>query len=105
MDIPDATIKGHLDQEHKNKNSTQTNEVITERTNVVIPLIFDPTDKIYSDLPGQFTTKYSKGNQYIFVLYHYDSNAILTEPMKNRTGSEIFREYAELSNYLISRGM
>ena len=70
-----------------------------------IPLIVDPTEKIYSDLPGKFPTKYSKINQYIFVLYHYDYNAILTEPMKNRTGSEIFREYAELSNYLISRGM
>ena len=49
---------------------------------MVIPLIVDPTDKIYSDLPGQFPTKYPKGNQYIFVLYHYDSNEILTEPMK-----------------------
>ena len=77
MDIPEAMIKGHLDQEHKNKNSTQTNEVITERTNVVIPLIFDPTDKIYSDLPGRFPTKSSKGNQYIFVLYHCYYNVIL----------------------------
>ena len=52
MDTPEATIKGHLDQGHKKNNSTQTNEVITEITNVVIPLIFDPTEKytqIYQD--------------------------------------------------------
>ena len=54
---------------------------------MVIPLIVDPIDKIYSDPPVQFPTKSSKGNQYIFVLYHYDSNEILTEPMKDRTYS------------------
>ena len=72
---------------------------------MVIPLIVDLTDKIYSYLPGQFTTKSPKGNQYILVLYHYDSNKILTEPMKNRTKAEIVRSYEKLSNYLIDRGI
>ena len=102
LDTPEATIKGHLDQK---KNSTKTNEAIRDRANVVIPLIVDPTYKIYSDLPGQFTTKSPKGNQYILVLYHYDSNKILTEPMKNRTKAEIVRSYEKLSNYLIDRGI
>ena len=47
MDTPEATIKGHFDQEQKNKNSKKPNEVITEIKNVVIPLIVNPTDKIY----------------------------------------------------------
>ena len=72
---------------------------------MVIPLIFDPTEKIYSNLPGQFPTKFLKGNQYILVLYHYDSNKILTEPMKNITDAEIVRAYAKLRNYLINKGM
>ena len=50
-------------------------------------------------------TKYSKGNQYIFVLYNYDSNAFLTEQMKNRTDAEFFRAYSKLSDHLIDRGM
>ena len=72
---------------------------------MVIPLIVDPTDKIYLDLPGGFPAKSSKGNQYISVLYHYDYNVILTEPMKNRKDTEIFRSYAKLSDYLIDIGM
>ena len=62
---------------------------------MVIPLIVDPTYKIYSDLVGQFPTKASKGNQCIFVLYNYDYNAMLTGPMKKITGSEIIRAYAK----------
>ena len=72
---------------------------------MVIPLIVDPTDKIYLDLPGGFPAKSSKGNQYISVLYHYDYNVILTEPMKNRKDTEIFRSYAKLRDNLIDRGM
>ena len=72
---------------------------------MVIPLIVDSADKIYSDLPGRFATKSSEGNQYIFVLYHYDYNLILTEPMKKITDTEIVRAYAKLINYLIDKGM
>ena len=70
-----------------------------------MPLIVNPTEKIYSDLPGRFPTKSSKGYQYIFLLYHYDYDAILTEPTKNRTDAEIVRAYAKPRNYLIDRGM
>ena len=72
---------------------------------MVIPLIVDLTETIYSDLPGQLPTQSSKVNQYIFVLYHYDYNVILSELMQNRTDAEIFRAYAKLSNDLINRGM
>ena len=41
----------------------------------------------------------------MFVLYHNDSNSLLTEPMKNRTGTKNFRSYAKLSNYLIDVGI
>ena len=70
---------------------------------MVIPLIVDPNYEIYSYLPGQFPTKYSKGNQYIFVAYHYNSNVILLEPMKNGTDAEIVISYAKLRNYLKDR--
>ena len=40
----------------------------------------------------------------MLVLYDYDSNAILTEPLRNREGTEILRGYAKLHTYLVSKG-
>ena len=52
--------------------------------------------KIYSDQPGRFPKKSSHGNQYIMVLTEVDSDAILVEPMKNRTAREMIRAYQVL---------
>ncbi len=40
----------------------------------------------------------------MLVLYDYDSNAILTEPIKNRSGGEILKAYTKLHTYLTTRG-
>ena len=37
------------------------------------------------------------------VLYDYDSNAILTEPLKNNTTSELVRAQTRLTQYLLDR--
>ena len=39
--------------------------------------------KVFSDLTGAFPHKSSRGNLYVMVMYDYDSNAILSEPIKN----------------------
>ena len=39
------------------------------------------------------------------VLYYYDSNAILTEPLKNNTTSELVRAQTWLTQYLLDRGL
>jgi Reverse transcriptase (RNA-dependent DNA polymerase) len=44
--------------------------------------------KSYSDLTGRFPCKSELGNLYVMVLYAYDANAILVEPIKNRSDSE-----------------
>jgi hypothetical protein len=44
---------------------------------------------IYSDQTGRFPKKSSKGNQYIMVLVHINSGAILVAPMKDRTSGEM----------------
>ena len=41
------------------------------------------------DLTGHFPHCSSRGNNYILVAYHYDSNAILGEPLKNRQAATI----------------
>jgi hypothetical protein len=37
-------------------------------------------------------------------MYNYDSNAILAEPIKNRSGGKIMRAYTKLFKYLKQRG-
>ena len=39
--------------------------------------------KAYSDLTRRYPNISSRGNQYILVVYDYDSSGILVEPLKN----------------------
>jgi hypothetical protein len=71
-----ASVKGHLDQQHKNVRSAKQNppkpspepsfERLDQRTNVVFANIFEPTGQIYTGLPGRFPIQSNRGNQYIF---------------------------------------
>ncbi len=63
------------------------------------------TLKIYTNQPRQFPKKSSRGNQYIMVLAKVDSDAILVEPMKNRTAGEMVRAYQVLIDRLNSTGI
>jgi hypothetical protein len=65
----------------------------------------EATPKIYTDQPGRFPKKSSRGNQYIMVLAEVDSNAILVEPMKNRTAGKMVRAYQVLIDRLNSAGI
>jgi ribosomal protein S24E len=40
----------------------------------------------------------------MLVLHHYDTNAILVEPLKTRHGNEILRGYTKLYTHLTKRG-
>ena len=67
------------------------------KTNVVIFTNVGPSTtkegKIYSDLSGWFPTTPSRGNTYIYVMYLYDYNSILTTAMKNRSDKEMIRAF------------
>ena len=45
--------------------------------------------KTYSDQTGKFIIQSSRGNNYIFILYEYDSNFIFSIPIKNRQAKSI----------------
>ena len=49
------------------------------------------SDKACTELTIRLPVGSLHNMQYILVLYHYESNAILTEPMKYRTDDEIIR--------------
>jgi hypothetical protein len=112
-----ATAKGHLDQERNNLQTTQIKqedhhqdafpESIDTTTHQACASLMTFTSKetAYDDLTGRFPNISARGNQYLLIVYDYDSNAILVEPLKNKTAGEIKRSWIELNNILRSRGV
>ena len=104
-----ATIKGHQRQQYQNTASTKypedTNEKLEHRTNIVFAAITDPTDKAYSDFTGLLPVISSRGYKQFLVLYCYDANAIICEPIKNRLSKEIKRAFKTKIEYLKDRGL
>jgi hypothetical protein len=77
-----------------------------ERTHQVFSAIVDSgTRKIYTDQTGKFPVTSSRGNKYLFVLYDYDSNAILAEPIKSRKQDELLWAYQKLTQQLRKWGL
>jgi hypothetical protein len=61
--------------------------------------------QIYTDQTGIFPVVSSKGDKYIMILYDYDSNAILAQPIKDRTAPELLRAFQVMEQELVSRGL
>jgi hypothetical protein len=66
--------------------------------------IFEPTGQVYTDQTGKFVHPSSSGNNYMLVLYDYDSNSILAEPMKTKSASHILAAYETLYKQLVRAG-
>ena len=58
----------------------------------------------FIDLTGRFPYRSSRGYQYLLLLYDYDSNAILVEPLKNRKSDSIIAAWKKLVLILEKRG-
>ena len=104
-----ATIKGHLNQQRKNIRSTKDTSPIPTtpepRSNIIFASTIEYTGQIYSDLAGRYPITSSRGNKYLLIIYDYDSNAILAEPLKNRSDNEMLRAYQKQLTLLQSRGL
>jgi hypothetical protein len=114
-----ATTLGHQDQTRKNAQSTQPKPQLDleseqepdptshpQRTHQVFTAIVDSgTGKIYTDQTGQFPVTSSRGNKYLFVLYNYDNNTILAEPIKSRQQDELLRASKQLTQHLQKQGL
>ena len=53
----------------------------------------------FIDLTGRFPYRSSRGYQYLLLIYDYDSNAILVEPIKNRTSDSIIAPWKKNNNF------
>ena len=100
-----ATAKGHLEQEANNLRSTSRNqdnrfdetiapkqEIDNKCTQYIMCAIIDSKklySKSYFNQTGLSLIMSSRGNQHIFIMYHYDANNIYEVPIKNRQAASI----------------
>jgi hypothetical protein len=117
-----ATSKGHLRMQQQNIQSTKfsasldlatsldiipSQEPSNPRTNVVFAAILTEAElrKSYSDQTGKFPVQESsRGYNYVMILYDYDSNIILSKPLKTRQASELTTAWTSLHDQLQSNG-
>jgi hypothetical protein len=109
-----STTKGHLNQQRQNARTTKVKDpkvIITEpdldqgiKTQYVYAATID-AGQIYTDQTGIFPVVSRKGNKYIMILYDYDSNAILAQPIKDRTAPELLRAFQGMEQEFVARGL
>jgi hypothetical protein len=61
--------------------------------------------QIYTDQTGRYHVVSIKGNKYIMILYDYDSNAILAQPIKDCTALELLKAFQFMEQELVARGL
>ena len=116
------TAKGHIKQEFKGLQSTKPSippnslttidffpesDVPNVRTHSVVfaTLWIRAPDFASLDLTGRFPYRSSRGNEYMMVAYHYDANAILVEPMKNRSAMQLTNAWKALNKIFDRAGI
>ena len=108
-----ATELGHLDQERKNIRSTKSKSTNNDDPNITIKEVYikcyseneprtlaNTQQKIYSDQTDRFLYKLSRGSQYLLVMYDYDSNVIMFQPLKSRQSKEMAQAFTKCCNKL-----
>ena len=121
-----ATTLGHQDQEAKNLRTTRMAPAtrddpilldddeddddvapkLAPRSHQISVLLVDNQHhlKSYSDQTGRFPVPSSRGNNYIFVLYHQDTNSIHTVAIPNRKAASIRNAWEQTHRILLHQG-
>ena len=95
-----ATVQGHIHRKRKNLQSTQEHNnqphsddynfpispVPDKKINEVVYMLInkDEVCTAYQDLTGRFPARSTRGNKYVLIGYHYDSNCILGTAVENQ---------------------
>ena len=83
-----------------------TSDPDNQRSHHCYAAVFEPaTGQIHSDQTGKFIVASSAGNNYVLVVYDYDSNSILVAPMRSRTGPCILAAFQEIHARLVAAGL
>ena len=109
-------LKGHLDQEKQNLQSTKADLLEDafpskekEKTHDCLSFIILVPSKYkdglaYSDQTGRFPFASSRGHEYFYVMYCYDANAILVKPIKNRKSRTLVEAWDTTHKRLTKNG-
>jgi hypothetical protein len=109
-----ATTKGNLNQQRQNARTTKikNTRVVNQETEmdhgIKTQFVYAATidaGQIYNNQTGIFSVVSSKGNTYIMILYDYDRNSILTQPIKDRTSPELLKAFQVMEQELVARGL
>jgi hypothetical protein len=77
-----------------------------QRTHQCFTAVFQPSSgQIHSDQTGKFVVASSASNNYVLVVFDYDSNSILVEPMRSRTGPCILTAFQTVHAGLVAAGL
>ena len=114
------TSLGHMTQSYQGTQSTSKPApsilpdddlflpVGPEMTNNIMAAVHDISHRdgaAFGDLTGRYPVPSNKGNNYILVIYNYDANAILAEPMKTRNKGDILKAYRKIHAKLVLQGL
>ena len=77
----------------------------SENTNLVFFKTVDLTGNNYADQTERLPVISSKGNKYILVSYHYESNTIHVEPLKTKSVLDLTTAYQKIHSLLTNRGL
>ena len=69
---------------------------------LVIP--FNAKTTTYTDLTGRFPYKSTAGNEYLYIMYDFDSNAIMALPIKNRQAKTLVTAWDTLQQHFTKNG-
>ena len=84
-----TSLSDALKQDMDNDMFLPSDQPNMKKHEFVYSIIQDSSITAYTDLTGRFPYRSSRGNEYILVGYHYDSNAILVQPLGNREAKTI----------------
>jgi hypothetical protein len=116
--------QGHLNQVQANIRSTRLPASIMQQPTTDADIVEDvappaedntstrliyadwycTSSMVYTDPTGKCIVPSVSGNQYVLVVYEYDSNYIHAEPAIDRTGPSIISAYQRSITFLQSRG-
>jgi hypothetical protein len=107
----EARSLGHMHAQRSNIRSTKDTAIVTntqassQRTNNIYADCRAITGNIRSDQTGRFIVPSTSSNNYLFILYDYDSNSIQAEPIPNRKKESIKAAYEKILRLLQRRGL
>ena len=127
LPLSHATVQGHMKKQRKNLQSTKTKGSLTSSTTTpkaalqehfpesptpntknhqvaYIVIDKDELNTAYQDLTGRFPIRFTQGNEYILIGYHYNSNCIIAHPVKNRTAQVLPTAWENLQHTFANAG-